>query len=270
MPRIIGIGQSHVIAFNQAADHLSGHDADRLEYIPICFAHAEYHPPFVMRDGASVPNDAWVATLRRFAGDTDTHVVLVLPGAEWWHWSLTPGPEPFDFVDPLADDPTPLQGVVVPYDLVTRKARTSFRYISQVVDVVRGIADFPIHLSPPPPPMRRIDLMYDRHANPGPDPDPSIRPLQPLLRKLAPTLERYGFRSDSFRMKTWRVCMRVVQDMCEEMQVRFLSPPPGGVDADGFLLPAMISDFVHANGKWGALQLEHLLTVVHAPQGALS
>lgn len=270
MPRIIGIGQSHVIAFNQAAEDLSGRDADRLDYVPICFAHADYHPPFITRDGTTIPNDAWVAMVRRFAGEPDTHVVLVLPGAEWWHWSLTPGPEPFDFIDPLVDDPTALHGTVVPYDLVVRKARTSFRYVAQIVEVLRGIADFPIHLSPPPPPMRRIDLMYARHANAGADPDPTVRPLQPLLRQLSPTLERYGFRSDSFRMKTWRVCMRVVQDMCAEMRVGFLPPPPDGVDADGFLLPEMISDFVHANRKWGALQLERLLTILHPPQGALA
>lgn len=270
MPRIIGIGQSHLISVNHAADDWLEREPDRFEYVPICFVWPQFHPPFTNQNGTSIPNPAWVDVLRRHAGESGTQVLLTVPGAEWWHWSLTPGPTPFDFIDRLVDDDAPLQGSLVPYDLFMRRARDAFRYIPRIIDVVREVSDFPVSLSPPPPPMRRIDIMFAEYAAGKAEPGQPPKRLPPMLRELIPTFDQYGFRPDAFRMKVWRVCMRAVQDICAEHDVTYLPPPPQAVDADGFLLPSMVSDFVHANRAWAKLQLERLLAVSRQPHEVLS
>lgn len=271
LPRIIGIGHSHLICFDDAADDLLKASPNRFDYVPICFVRREYHPPFELRDGTHVANPVWVDAVAQQSRAPDVSVLLAVPGAEWWYWSLTPGPDPFDFVDPADDDKDPLSGQVVSYDLVLAKARAAFHYVRRIADAVRGVCDAPLFLSPPPPPMRDVASLFRQHMQGVPGAGQSRHGgLRHVLNQLAPTIEQYGFRADSFRMKSWRVAMRAVREICDDANITYLAPPDGGVDAGGFLRPDMIADLVHANRAWGRLQLERLLSSSRQPQGALT
>lgn len=269
MPRIIGIGHSHLVCFDEAAEDLLKDAPARFEYVPICFLRREYHPHLVLKDGVHWPNPVWVEALGREASGPNVSILLAMPGAEWWQWSLTPGPEPFDFIDPRADDGQPVRGQLVSYDLVLNKARTSVHYVTRIIEGIRSVTDAPIYLSPPPPPMRDIGAVFDTYLNNAQQRGQKHAGLRHVLKGLTPTIEQYGFSTEWFRLKAWRVAMHAVQEFCADTGVTYLPPPSGGVDEAGFLRPEMISDLVHANRIWAGMQLERVLMTERQPQEAL-
>lgn len=269
MRRIIGIGHSHLVCFDDAAADLAKADPDLLQYTSICFVRREFHPPFVVQDGAHVANKVWLDVVRQYADEPGTEVVLAVPGAEWWYWSLTPGPSPFDFVDPLHDDGVPLIGQVIPYDLFMNKARLALRYVRFIADAVRSVAPLPLSLSPPPPPTRDVEAMFTQTVAGVGAPGRRHQGLVHVVKGLAPTIEQYGFSPASFRLKVWRASMRAVEEICEEAGITYLAPPAAALDADGFLKTEMVSDLVHANRHWAHLQLNRMLANSRQPQGAM-
>jgi len=269
LPRIIGIGHSHLICFDDAAADLLKDTPNRFDYVSICFVRREYHPHLVLKDGVHSVNPVWVEALEREAKTRDVSILLAMPGAEWWYWSLTPGPEPFDFIDPTADDGQKVRGQLLSYDLVLGKARTSVQYVRRIIDGIRSVTDAPITLSPPPPPMRDIVAVYNQYLDTIGQRGQKHAGLRHVLRNLSPTIEQYGFSSEWFRLKSWRVAMRAVRELCADAGITYLPPPGDGVDEDGFLRPTMISDLVHANNAWARLQLERVLTTERKPQEAL-
>lgn len=269
MRRIIGIGHSHLVCFDDAAEDLIKADPSLLQYTSICFVRREFHPPFVVLDGAHVANNLWLDVVRRHADEPDVEIVLAVPGAEWWYWSLTPGPSPFDFVDPYHDDGMPLIGQVVPYDLFMTKARQALRYVLFICDAVRGVGSLPLSLSPPPPPTRDVETMFSQVIGSAGTHGRQHKGLVHVAKGLAPTIEQYGFSPASFRLKVWRASMRAVEEICTEAGITYLGPPADGVDADGFLKTEMVSDLVHANRHWAHLQLNRVLANSRQPQGAM-
>lgn len=269
MRRIIGIGHSHLVCFDDAAEDLTKADPDVMQYTSICFVRREFHPPFVMQDKVHVPNKVWLDAVRQYADEQGAEVLLAVPGAEWWYWSLTPGPSPFDFVDPLHDDGQPLVGQVVSYDLIMKKARLTMRYVRGIAEAVRGLGTFPISLSPPPPPTRDVETMFTQVARGAGAPGGRHQGLVKVAQGLVPTIDQYGFSPASFRLKVWRATMRAVEEICADVGIAYLAPPTAAVDADGFLKPEMVADLVHANRHWAHLQLNRMLANSRQPQGAM-
>lgn len=260
MRHVVGIGASHLRSVTSAATDLLTTRPDGFSYTPICFADPEYSPPFIREGNTQIANPAWARTLRELTSRQQVQVLFHLPGAEWWHWSLTPGPCPYDFVDPYHDDGTPFCGQVIPFDLFRARARAAFRPVQMIIDTVRGVADVPMTLLPPPPPVRSLSETFARFAA-GDFSQLSLGTGQrALLGRLSPTIEQYGISSSAFRLKVWRASMRVVQDICEETGVSYMAPDDGALDPDGFLRSDMVSDFVHANRAWGLLHLNRFLT----------
>ena len=261
MLHIVGIGHSHLMGFTHGARDLLATKAAMFSYKAICLADKSYSPAFITEGGQQRPNPVWVEALRAEAGYGDLHILLSLPGAEWWRWSMTLGPRPYDVVDPNHDDGMPLVGQVVPYDLFKAKARAAFQYVETIIDVVRDITSAPITLFPPPPPVRALPEMFARFAA-GDFGNLHVGPGQSIfVQRLLPTVEQYGIAPASFRLKVWRVSMGVVQTICQEKGVAFIAPDPEALDPDGFLGPHLVSDLVHANVGWGRLHLDRLVTL---------
>lgn len=245
MQRIVGIGHSHLHAYSRALKDYAESHPDRLDYTGMCLLNAPYVPAFI-RDGLTwLPNPVWQAELQAkiAAGAT---VYFCLAGSHYWNWSLTPGPAPFDFVDPEADDAAPLIGEMVPYDIVRALARQSLGHATQVVDFVLGLGARPLLQFLPPPPIRDLT------------PDVGL----PAQRKsLAELVESTGISPPSFRMKMWRMCRAAMLEAFGKYGIPCIDGPAGALDAGGYLRPEFIGDALHANSEWGRLQMRHLLDV---------
>jgi hypothetical protein len=167
--------------------------------------------------------------------------MLCLASNRNWAWSLTPGPCPFDFIDPAHPNEPVLSGQLLPYDLVLAKARSEYRSIRPVVDVVRGLASVRVVHFAPPPPIRELQAMFD---------------LRPDMIHL---IADHGLSPAPFRLKVWRACVRALADVCEEIGIELIMPPAGALDADGYLAEGYIGDVIHANIAWGRLHLQALM-----------
>lgn len=249
------------MGYTHGASALRSVKPDTFSYTPICFVDKTYSPPFVTQDGTLLPSAAWVDALRSEVVHDDVLILLSLPGAEWWRWSLTLGPRPYDFVDPDNDDGLPLIGEVVPFDLFKAKASFTFRYIEVVIDAIRDLTSAPITLCPPPPPLRDLSQMFAELTIDDDGKQKISQGRREFFERLRPTVEQYGIATPAFRMKVWRATAQLVQDLCRARGVSFLAPDQSAVDPDGFLKPELAADFVHANAEWGRMHLDRLITL---------
>jgi hypothetical protein len=236
----VGFGHSHTASLAWACEALEVDDPGHILHATVNFLLPPYYPEYSDQDGVRTLNPAWVQTMQEELSDPDAIIFFCVCGSEWWSWSLTPGPRPFDFVDPIADDGAPLIGEAIAYELFLRKAVATFQAIRFVTDTVRHYTQAPIVQLAPPPPGR--DIEADVLA------DPSFGPL----------VREYGLSPPPFRLKVWRACARAMEIVCHAAGIGFLMPPTEGLDAEGYLLPAFRHDPIHGNAAWGRLQLIQL------------
>ncbi len=240
MGHYVGFGHSHLACITWAFEELVLLEPGRSLYSSVNFLLPPYFPEVVTGDGIAVLNEAWVTAMRRELLDPGVIVFLCVSGSEWWRWSLTPGPLPFDFIDPVADDGLAPICQLVPYDLFMHQARSAFQSIRFVADVVRRYTSSPLLQFAPAPPARDVATI------------------------LACDTERrhfvgeHGVSPARFRLKVWRACARAMAEICAELEVGFLMPPPRSLDEDGFLRPHLIGDAIHGNTAFGRLQIEQL------------
>jgi hypothetical protein len=242
LKHFIGIGHSHLHALTAAWREVEAKYPTLIRYTPMCFIDGPYSPPFIIENGVSQPNPVWIAHLREhLTAGTDVSVFLFAGGSEHFRWSLTPGPQPFDFVDPVEDDGKAPIGQVVPYELFMSYARDNARYMDDVVNAVRSVASVPLVQFVAPPPVRDL---------------PARVALRPDM------LEQLGEFSVSpvhFRVKIWRATARALADACQKLGVACLYPPEEAMDHYGCLREELVSDVVHGNIDWGRLQVRRLL-----------
>jgi hypothetical protein len=236
----VGIGHSHLASIASAYEEFEVMEPGQMLLTSVNFLLPPYFPEVEVREGVTVLNPVWVTTMRQELDDPDVIMFLCVSGSEWWRWSLTPGPQPFDFVDPLVEDGLSPIGQLVPYDLFLRKAKLTFDSIRFVTETVRKYTSAPMLQFAPPPPARNIAAAVAAAPN---------------LRHL---IEDHGVSPAHFRLKVWRACARAMGEVCAENGVDFLMPPPDALDQDGFLGPDMVHDHIHGNASWGRLQLKRL------------
>jgi hypothetical protein len=230
----IGIGDSHLHAVTLALRDREAKRPDLIRYTPMCLLDAPFRPSFTDLNGVKVPNPAWVSALRDIldSGD-DVSIFLYVGGSEPFRWSLTPGPAPFDFVDPTHDDGMPPVGQIVPYDLLIAYIREMTHYMHTVIGFLRTMTDLPLIQIVAPPPVR--DLATMMAAEPA----------------LARQVSEFGVSPLNFRIKLWRAFGRALADACAKDDVPCLPCPPEALSALGCLRDDMIGDVVHGNAVWG-------------------
>jgi hypothetical protein len=236
----VGFGHSHTASLASACADLEVEAPGHIRHATVNFLMPPYFPEYSDRDGNRTLNPAWVQMMQEELSDPDVIISFCVCGSEWWTWSLTPGPRPFDFVDPIADDAAPLIGEAIAYELILRKAVATFNAIRFVTDTVRRYTQTPIVQLAPPPPGRDIEADLFAH--------PSFGPL----------VKEYGLSPAPFRLKVWRACARAMETVCHAAGIGFLMPPAQALDAEGYLLPAFRQDHIHGNAAWGRLQLVRL------------
>lgn len=242
MKHFIGIGDSHLVALSDAWHELAAERADSVRYTPMCLLEHPYHPSFSDKDGAKIPNPAWVAALQEhLIPGADVHIFLFIGGSEHYRWSLTPGPEPFDVFIPGEDNATKAVGQVIPFDLFMTFAQEKLRGLQLVVEFLRNFTALPLIQILPPPPIR------------------DLAPMVAELPELARQIGEYGVSPLPFRTKIWRATGMALQRTCADLGIESLGAPPGGISDQGCLPDEMVGDVVHANIVWGRLQVQQLL-----------
>ncbi len=242
MKHIVGIGDSHIHAVSDAIQEVLADHPGQFRYTKMCLLDAPYRPSFSDVQGVKVPNPDWVAALRAvFDSGDDVSIFLYLGGSDYYRWSLTPGEEPFDFVEPGQEDNEPLVGDLIPYDLVKTRVHEALVYVPVVIDFLRTMTDLPLVQVCPPPPTR--DLL------------PHLRNVPELLTRI----EQYGISPLRFRARVWRLTNQMFARICAEHNVDCLDCSPEAIMPDGALRDDLIGDGFHANVKWGHLVARRLL-----------
>jgi hypothetical protein len=238
---VIGIGHSHLDCFTWAWRDFRSAFPEQDSYTPICLDQPPFRPHYTLQDETLVPNPAWIEAMRELITKPDAVVFLCLGGSEWWHWSLTPGPNPYDFVDPLEDDGADPIGKIIPYEMFMDHARAAFSGIRRDVGHIREIAPVPLVQFAPPPPPRDLLLDVEKMIN------------------LKDWVLNYGVSPPGFRLKIWRAACRAMEEVCASVDVHFLWPSNDNLDAEGYLnVNAAQGDSFHANDKYGLSQLQRL------------
>lgn len=111
------------------------------------------------------------------------------------------------------------------------------------------------HISPPPP--KADNAFVANH-------------LETRFRDEA--IAARGPARPSLRLKVWQVQDEVLRQLCDELGMELLPPPPEALDAEGFLIPHYYGrDATHANRRYGELVLRQILTVTDTvPKGGFS
>jgi len=239
----LGIGDSHLKNVTAAWEEYQAAHPQTVRYTSISPRDKELMPWFLTEKG--VPNPRWVSAIRDAIRGSDVTIILCLASNRNWAWSLTPGPHPFDFVDPEDTGEQKLFGQLIPYDLFMRRARSEYRSIKTVTDVLRGLTDARIVHLIPPPAIRALQGMFDARPD--------------MIHLIA----RYGLSSAPYRQKIWRACVRALTEVCAELGIEAIPPPAKALDPDGYLAEDYIGDVIHANIAWGRLHVEGFITGAH-------
>jgi hypothetical protein len=242
MMHFVGIGDSHLHAVSAAMLDLAAAHPNAVRYTPICLLDEPYRPSFTDEGGKKVPNPAMVSTLRTILdGGDEVSLFLYLGGSEYYRWSLTGGPSPFDFVDPEQDDGLPMVGEIIPYALYMAFAREKFQFLKVVADFLRTMTHLPLVQIGPPPPVRDMDSMLPR----WPD----------VLKHVGD----FGVSPRSFRVKMWNATNRAMAAECAAMDLAYLPCPPDALMPQGCLRDELVGDLMHGNKVWGQLIARRLL-----------
>lgn len=99
-----------------------------------------------------------------------------------------------------------------------------------------------VHLQPPPPKRDNAHILKHHESKFAQD-----------------NIADLGVSAPELRMAFWRLQARLLEELCAELNIAVLPPPPAALDADGFLAPEFYaSDATHANPSYGELVLQQI------------
>jgi hypothetical protein len=158
----IGIGHSHLHAVSFGWRDFMAEHPGLVRYTPIDLLSSQFLPTFSSDDTDRVLHPALLDELRSHLPGEDVCVFLCIGGAECFTSSFTPGPSPFDFIDPFEGDGAAPVGQLIPFDLVTRRFRVGFDTMVAVADAVRAVAPVRLVQCAPPPPVNDLPGLMER------------------------------------------------------------------------------------------------------------
>lgn len=99
-----------------------------------------------------------------------------------------------------------------------------------------------VHLLPPPPKRDNAHIMKHHESKFAQD-----------------NIAALGVSAPELRMAFWQLQVRLLEELCTELNIEVLPPPPSALDSDGFLAPEFYaSDATHANASYGELVLQQI------------
>lgn len=242
-PKVLAFGHSHLVAVADAYREpgvaeslpfrLSLQQLQRAGRQPIVKVDGrnQYHPEII---------EEVITAVRTQAPDI---VVLMLEGSQPALLGFARPVRPWNFM--LTDDTRPPAGEIdlLPFDLVTEIARRHFSLTAAFLDRIRGeLGPRVVGLSPPPP-CGDDTLVLQRISESA------------MLRNAV--LET-GLAPREWRRRIWVITVGALAETLMTRGIAFLPPPPGGVDHEGFLPPALLSDALHGTAEYGRMLLTQL------------
>ncbi len=132
---------------------------------------------------------------------------------------------------------------LVPFEIMERlMARKVRKHLQMLRVLTRLVPTRLAQLEPPPPIKDNSRLRNERYEK---------------------AVKMYGVSQPWLRYKLWALQGRIFRAFCEKSDIDYVPTPREALDADGFLAEPYWGDFVHGNGRYGALVLEQLEALPH-------
>lgn len=174
----------------------------------------------------------------------DDLVLSLIGGNQHAVFSTIQHPQRFDFFDPEGRVGVERDVPVIPYRTLANVFEKGIRNgdgksLAALRNATRARV---VHVVPPPPKKDNafIHRFHETHfANEG--------------------IASLGVSSPGLRLKFWNLQTSLLEKVCAELGVEVLLPPPGAIDAKGFLATDYYAnDATHANFAYGELVLREI------------
>jgi hypothetical protein len=189
---------------------------------------------------------AFCREIQRFG--SDDFVFSAVGGNQYAVISTVRHQVEFDFLLPSTDaGPANDSAELVPFRALAGYIGRGLRgSVGPVLSEIRNSTRARVfHLAPPPPKENNEFIathFESRFAGQG-------------LQELGPT-------PPELRLKCWKVQLRCLRDLCEELEIILVEPPPKSVTPAGYLNPSCYAaDVTHANRRYGEYVLRQIAKI---------
>ncbi len=187
-------------------------------------------------------------------------VVSSIAGSAHFTYGSVNNPEAFDFVVPESPDiPLDRDAKLIPYDLIRKKLHSDLADAMAVMKRIKSSIDVPVYQLSPPPPVGDPDAIA-AHIN-----EAAARMSEGWVERMQNDMRSRGIAPPALRYKLWATFVDVAKQLCEELGIIFLPPPPEAKDGNGFLREEYRWDGFHANPRYGALIVRQLIALAQRP-----
>jgi hypothetical protein len=232
-PRIMLFGDSHSYAIQRAIERREA----KGRRVPLAA-----HRLLKTKNGVDMGDTSFEDFLASIGKLTSNDVVLsAIGGNQHAVYSTIQHTVPFSFFEPGSTAPIEADVAVIPYRALEANFAKGIRNRdgTSLTALRKATKARVIHLLAPPP--KRDNAHILRHHE---------------SRFADENIAGLGVSSPELRLKFWNLQSRILQEVCQELDIEVLGPPAGALDEDGFLAPEFYaSDATHANVAYGELVL---------------
>jgi hypothetical protein len=252
LARVVAFGESHLFPLIWAYEAQKKQGIPPVDFRTINFFDARYQPKKQQIGTEVVYNPVILEDVQALMAERPPNfLVATVGGAEHFILGALNSPRPFDVVIPDRPElPVTPAAEIVPYDMVRselRRRTLDGMGVKSLIRSVQSLCDRPIYYLCPPPPVSRAEALA---AHIPPEWDSLVR--------------KHGIAPAPFRYRLWRVLIDALQEICEELNLHLLGPPPECFDAGGFLKEEFKLDGYHGNHAYGDLVIAQLASLASA------
>ena len=242
VPRIFGIGNSHLDALRHAARPATSLDKFGFAIDYLSTFDPIYQPFWTLQDGRREPHNGFLVDAQRMIRELRPDIVVAFFSSNFQFANGTYGGDrPFDLVLPWSPGLGILPGrEIIPYELVRETTqRNSQSWRSLLEQIVSFAAPAPVFAVSPPPP---------------------IADFTPYYAEIKEKAEACGVQPDSVRYKLWRAQIDTEQNCAEASGAGFLAAPLEAQNESGLRRLEYSHDILHGNIKYGELLVRQAQT----------
>jgi hypothetical protein len=237
--RIAVFGDSHTAALIRAQRY--SQRAQRYEHIRV-------HRYRKKKDGKVVGDVTLPALIRRIRDfSSDDFVFSAVGGNQYAIVSTVRPPVDYDVLASPTDELCNTDAQLIPVRAIASFIESGIREsVASVLQQIRRSTEARMyHLVPPPP--KRDNEFIAAHVE--------GYFAQKGLRDFGPT-------RPELRLKCWKIQLKILTEVCDELGIRLVMPPAHTVTEDGYLDPRFYEkDVTHANRRYGEAVLTQIAKI---------
>lgn len=245
-PRIILFGDSHAYAIQRAIERREA----KGRRVPLAA-----HRLLKVKNDKEMGDTSFEDFLVMAGKLSQNDVVLsAIGGNQHAVYSTIQHPIPFNFFEPGSSAPVDPDAAVIPYHALEANFARGIRNRdgASLKALRKATTARVVHLLAPPP-KRDNDHILRHHES----------------RFAKENIADLGVSSPELRLKFWNLQRRILEEICQELDIDVLGPPLSGLDEDGFLASEFYaSDATHANVAYGELILGQVEDMFAQPNGS--